>query len=268
MSIFRDDILTGKVALVTGGGSGICKGITQIFMEHGCDAVIVSRTQDKLDAAAAELEAATGRACLPVSADVRDPDAVYAAFDAALARFGRVDIVVNGAAGNFLAPAAHLKPKGFRTVMEIDAGGTYTVCRAAFDRALRDNGGYILNISATLHYTGVPLQTHAGAAKAAVDAITRHLAVEWGSLGIKVNSIAPGPIDGTEGITRLVPAPLREKMAQSIPAGRLGTIRDVANIALFLVSGAADYVTGAVIVVDGGAWMTGMGGVFDLMGRN
>jgi len=262
MSIFKDDILTGKVAFITGGGSGIGKGITQTFMAHGADAVIVSRTQETLDATAAELEAATGRRCLAIAADVRDEAAVYAAVDAAMAEFGRIDVVVNGAAGNFLAPAARLKPKGFRTVMEIDTLGTYHVCRAAFDRALRDNGGHIVNLTATLHYTGVPLQIHAGAAKAAIDAMTRHLAMEWGCLGIKVNSIAPGPIDDTEGITRLVPAALRDKLTASIPGGRFGTVQDIADCALFLVSGAADYITGAVIVVDGGSWMAGMGNFF------
>ena len=146
--------------------------------------------------------------------------------------------------------------------MEIDTLGTYHVCRAAFDRALRDNGGYIINLTATLHYTGVPLQIHAGAAKAAIDAMTKHLAMEWGCLDIKVNSIAPGPIDETEGITRLVPQHLRDTLTASIPAGRFGTVRDIADCALFLVSGAADYITGSVIVVDGGAWMAGMGNVF------
>lgn len=258
MSIFREDILAGQVALVTGGGSGICKGITEALMRHGADAVIVSRTQSKLDAAAAELEASTGRACLPVAADVRDVDAVGAAFDAALARFGRVDVVVNGAAGNFLAPAAALSPKGFRTVLEIDTVGTYTVSRVAFDKALKAGGGCILNVSATLHYTGVPFQTHAGAAKAAIDAMTRHLAMEWGPLGIRVNCIAPGPIDETEGMSRLLPPGMRESMEQSVPLRRFGRIDEIGDAAVFLASEAAGYITGAVLVVDGGAWMGGM----------
>ncbi len=257
MSIFRDDVLAGQVALVTGGGSGICKGITEKLMAHGCRAAIVSRTQSKLDAAAAELEAKTGGACLAVAADVRDAGAVESAVDATLERFGRLDIVVNGAAGNFLTPAAGLSPKGYRTVLDIDAVGTYTVCRAAFDKALRANGGSILNISATLHYTGVPLQTHAGAAKAAVDAMTRHLAVEWGPLGVRVNAIAPGPIDDTEGMTRLMPAGMREAMERSIPLQRFGRADEIGDAAVFLSSPAAAYISGAILVVDGGAWMAG-----------
>lgn len=257
MSIFRDDVLAGQVALVTGGGSGICKGITEKLMAHGCRAAIVSRTQSKLDAAAAALEEKTGGACLPVAADVRDREAVEAAVDATLERFGRLDIVVNGAAGNFLAPAAGLSPKGYRTVLDIDAVGTYTVCRAAFDKALRASGGSILNISATLHYTGVPLQTHAGAAKAAVDAMTRHLAVEWGPLGVRVNAIAPGPIDDTEGMTRLMPAGMREAMEKSIPLQRFGRADEIGDAAVFLSSPAAGYISGAILVVDGGAWMAG-----------
>ena len=166
MSIFRDDIFEGKVAFVTGGGSGICKGVTQALMAHGADAVIVGRKAERLEAAAAELSEATGRRCLATPADVREPELVEAALDQALERFGRIDIVVNGAAGNFLAPAAQLSYNAFRTVVSIDTLGTYHVSRAAFDKCLREHGGQILNISATLHYGATPLQTHAAAAKA------------------------------------------------------------------------------------------------------
>lgn len=261
MSIFRDDILAGQVAFITGGGSGICKGIAEALMKHGCDTVITSRKQARLDAAAAELEAATGRQCLPVACDVRDTDTVQAALDAALARFGRIDILINGAAGNFLAPAAALSPKGYRTVLEIDAIGTYNVTRLAFDAYLKQHGGHVLNISATLHYTGVPLQTHAGAAKAAIDAMTRHLAVEWGPLGIRVNCIAPGPIDDTEGMSRLAPPGFKEKLQQRIPLQRFGRVDEIGDAAVFLSSTAASYITGAVLVVDGGTWMLGQMGM-------
>ena len=256
-SVFRSDILEGKVAFVTGGGSGICKGIAESFMAHGARTVILGRKVERLEATAKEMTDATGRECLPIGCDVRDGKVVEAALDQALARFGKIDIVVNGAAGNFLAPAAQLSYNGFKTVMEIDAMGTYNVCRAAFDKCLRDHGGHVINITATLHYGATPLQVHASAAKAGVDAITRTLAAEWGSLGIQVNGIAPGPIDGTEGMTRLAPPGFREKVADAIPLGRLGTIEDIAQCATWLVSGAASYVHGEIVVVDGGAWLMG-----------
>jgi peroxisomal 2,4-dienoyl-CoA reductase len=261
MSIFRDDILAGKTAFVTGGGSGICKGITRALMDHGCNAVIVSRTQERLDAAAVELEAATGQTCIGMAADVRNIEQVDQVVRAATERFGKLDFVINGAAGNFLSPAAGLSPKGFRTVMEIDTQGTFNVSRAAFDHSLRDHGGHILNVSATLHYTGVPMQTHAGAAKAAIDAMARHMAVEWGPLGIRVNCIAPGPIDDTEGMSRLAPGGMKEKIENIIPLKRFGRIDEIGDAAVFLCSDAAKYITGEVLVVDGGAWMTFGGGI-------
>ena len=256
MSIFRDDILAGQVAFVTGGGSGICKGIAAALMGHGCHAVITSRKGDRLAVAAAELEAQTGRSCLAVVADVRDPASIEVAFDQTLERFGRVDVVVNGAAGNFLAPAAALSYNGFKTVMEIDAIGTFNVCKVAFSKWFGAHGGSIQNISATLHYNGQPLQAHAGSAKAAVDAMTKHLAVEWGPMGIRVNAIAPGPIDETEGMKRLLDPAMRQKLIDSIPLKRLGRITDIADTSVFLASEAASFITGAVLVVDGGSWMT------------
>jgi peroxisomal 2,4-dienoyl-CoA reductase len=254
-SAFKSDVLRGKTALVTGGGSGICFGITKKLLAHGARAVIVGRKADRLATAAAELERATGQTCLASSADVRDPAAIGAAVDHAVRELGGLDILVNGAAGNFLAPAAQLSPNGFRTVMDIDACGTFNASRAAFDKAMRDRGGVILNISATLHYAATPMQIHASAAKAAVDAITRTLAAEWASLGIRVNGIAPGPIDDTEGMSRLAPGELRDKLTSKIPIRRFGTIDEIANVALFLCSDAASLIHGATIVADGAAWL-------------
>lgn len=258
-SVFRSDILEGKVAFVTGGGSGICKGIARAYMQHGARCVIMGRKADRLHDAAKELEGETGKECLACPGDVRKPEDVEAAIDATLARFGKLDILINGAAGNFLAPAAQLSYNAFRTVVEIDTVGTFNVTRAAFHKHLRDHGGCVINISATLYYGATPLQTHASAAKAAVDSMTRSLALEWGQLGIRVNSIAPGPIDETEGLTRLAPPGFREKITTGVPLKRLGTIGDIADCALFLASDAASYITGAIIVVDGGSWLPGMG---------
>lgn len=256
-SPFRSDLLEGKVAFVTGGGSGICKTITEGYLRHGARAVIMGRKAERLEAAAKELSEATGRECVAAPGDVRIVEDVERCLQVAIDRFGRLDLVVNGAAGNFLSPAAVLSPKGFRTVMEIDTIGTYNVCRLAFDKYLRDHGGQILNVTATLHYAATPMQVHASAAKAGVDAITRTLAVEWGP-GVRVNGIAPGPIDETEGMTRLSGG-LRDKVIEGVPMKRLGTTWDIAYAALYLASDAASYVHGETLVVDGGSWLLGLG---------
>ena len=258
-SIFRPDLLTGKVAFVTGGGGGINRGIVEALAAHGCTTVISSRSQERLDAAAAEIEGAHGQRCLPVAADVRDVDAVNAAVAQTMETFGRIDILVNGAAGNFLCPAANLSSNAFRTVMEIDTIGTFNATKACFDAYLKDHGGHVLNVSATLHYVGTPFQGHAMAAKAACDALVKNWAVEWGPLGIRVNAIAPGGVEGTEGMTRLMPPDMREKVLAQIPLGRFAEIEEIGNAAVYLCSPAAACITGAILVVDGGHWLTGMG---------
>lgn len=254
-SVFRQDVLEKKVAFVTGGGSGICKGIAHAFAAHGADVAIVGRKADRLEATANELSAATGRRILALPADVREPETIEAALDATIAKLGRADIIVNGAAGNFLCPASQLSYNAFRTVMAIDALGTFNVSRAAFDKWLRDNGGHIINISATLHYTATPLQIHASAAKAAVDSVTRSLALEWGGSGIRVNGIAPGPIADTVGMAKLAPGEMTEKLMQMIPIQRFGRIDEIASVAVFLCTSAASLIHGATIVADGGAML-------------
>ena len=169
-----------------------------------------------------------------VAADVRNPEEIEKAIAATVARFGKLDIVVNGAAGNFLCAAEELSPNGFGTVVDIDLKGTFNVCRAAFDE-LKKNRGQILNISATLHYVGTPMQLHVSAAKAGVDALTRNLAVEWGRYGIRTNAIAPGPIEDTEGMKRLIPEAIKEKLRKRIPLGRFGLVKDIENAAVGVV---------------------------------
>lgn len=257
MSIFRADALQGLVALVTGGGSGIGASIAVTLAEHGARVAVCGRTQAKLDATA-EAIAAVGGEALAVTADVRRPEQVEAVMQAIEARWGRLDVLVNSAAGNFLCPAASLSPNGFGTVVDIDLKGTFNACKAALPLLSRA-GGSILNISATLHYGGTPLQVHAASAKAGIDALTRTLAVEWGAAGIRVNVIAPGPIDNTEGITRLLPPELRAKAERAIPLRRFGQPREIAEAAVFLASPASAYTTGATLVIDGGSWLTGMG---------
>jgi len=253
MNIFADKILRGKVAFVTGGGTGITGGVARALAEAGAQVALVSRKLEHLQPAAEAINANGGEA-IPVAADVRDPEAVEKAVAATMDRFGKIDIVVNGAAGNFLCAAEELSPNGFGTVVDIDLKGTFNVCRAAFAE-LKKNQGQILNISATLHYLGTPMQLHVSAAKAGVDALTRNLAVEWGRHGIRVNAIAPGPIGDTEGMKRLVPEPIKQKLRQQIPLQRFGEIADIEKAAIFLCSDAASYINGAVLVVDGGHWL-------------
>lgn len=253
MNIFADKILRGKVAFVTGGGTGITGGVARALAEAGVQVALVSRKLEHLQPAAEAINAKGGEA-IPVAADVRDPEAVEKAVAATIDRFGKIDIVVNGAAGNFLCAAEELSPNGFGTVVDIDLKGTFNVCRAAFAE-LKKNHGQILNISATLHYLGTPMQLHVSAAKAGVDALTRTLAVEWGRYGIRVNAIAPGPIGDTEGMKRLVPEPIKQKLRQQIPLQRFGEIADIEKAAIFLCSDAASYINGAVLVVDGGHWL-------------
>ena len=252
-NLFVDGILSGRVAFVTGGGTGITGGVARALSEAGASVALVSRKMEHLEPAAEKIRAAGGEA-LAVAADVRQMEEVEKAIAATVERFGKLDIVVNGAAGNFLCAAEELSSNGFGTVVDIDLKGTFNVCRAAFAE-LKKERGQILNISATLHYTGTPLQIHVSAAKAGVDALTRQLAVEWGRYGIRSNAIAPGPIEDTEGMSRLVPAEVKEKLRRGIPLGRFGRIRDIEQAAVFLCSDAAAFINGAILVVDGGQWL-------------
>src|SRR6266446_7312813 len=269
--LFVSGLLEGRVAFVTGGGTGITGGVARALAEAGANVALVSRSLEHLEPAAKAIndarsvrsptvregnepdDASSGEA-FAIAADVRKPEEVEQAISATVERFGKIDIVVNGAAGNFLCAAEELSPNGFGTVVDIDLKGTFNVCRAAFAE-LKKHRGQILNISATLHYLGTPMQLHVSAAKAGVDALTTNLAVEWGRYGIRVNAIAPGPIGDTEGMKRLVPEPIKEKLKERIPLGRFGLIEDIEHAAVFLCSDAASYINGAIIVVDGGHWL-------------
>src|SRR5256714_14677260 len=206
-NFFVDGILKDRVAFVTGGGTGITGGVARALAEAGANVALASRSMDHLEVATkvindAHVQDANVGEAFAVSADVRNPEEVEKAIAATVDRFGKIDIVVNGAAGNFLCAADELSSNGFGTVVDIDLKGTFNVCRAAFAQ-LKRNRGQILNISATLHYLGTPMQLHVSAAKAGIDALTKNLAVEWGRYGIRVNAIAPGPIEDTEGMKRL-----------------------------------------------------------------
>ena len=250
---YQSDLLRGKVALVTGGGTGICRGLALALASHGCDVAITSRREEHLLPTCQEIERVGVRA-FAVSGDVRDPAAVDRTIEETVKTLGHLDILVNGAAGNFLCLAENLSPNGFGTVVDIDLKGTFHMCRSAFSH-LKKTNGVILNISATLHYVGTVAQLHVSAAKAGIDALTRSLAVEWGEHGIRVNGIAPGPIAGTEGVRRLLVGPAKEEAEKMTPLRRLGEVDDVSKAALYLCSDLASYVTGVTLVVDGGLWL-------------
>jgi peroxisomal 2,4-dienoyl-CoA reductase len=250
---FNPQLLDGRAALITGGGTGICRGIALMLAAHGCSVAIVSRRLEHLSPTADEIRAA-GAGALALTADVRDPSAVEKAVAETVAQFGRLDVVINGAAGNFVCLAEALSPNGFGTVVDIDLKGTFNVSKAALPH-LKLRGGAIVNISATLQYFGTVGQVHASAAKAGVDTLTRTLAVEWGRYGIRVNGVAPGPTEDTEGVRRLTTETARAQLVQDCPLGRMATIDDVSKAVLFLVSDAASFINGVTLVVDGGLWL-------------
>lgn len=266
MDIFRDKILSGQVALVTGGGSGIGAGIARRFAAQGARLGLMGRRADKLEAMIRQIEEAGGEA-IALPADVRDFDAVAAAIGQLVERFGRLDIVVNSAAGNFLAPAAGLSSNGFKAVIDIDLVGTFNASRAAFEH-LAKQGGSVVSITATQAWVPTPLQCHAGAAKAGIAKLTQDLALEWGPTKVRVNAIAPGPIAGTEGMSRLAPPDddARAQLERGLPAGRWGRIDEIADAALYLVSPAAGFITGTTLVVDGGQSLLGSARFMQLMG--
>lgn len=251
MSTFVQDLLQGKHAFVAGGTSGINLAIAKELGAFGAHVSVFSRNPERVEAAVNELSA-EGRKVLGFAGDVREYASVERALRASHEAFGPLDIVVSGAAGNFIAPAARLSANGFRTVVDIDLMGTFNVLRAAYE-LLRKPGASIINISAPQSTEAYWGQAHVSAAKAGVDMLTRSLAVEWGPEGVRVNAIVPGPIAGTEGMERLAPNDeIRAAWLKANPLRRFGSGRDVANAALFLCSDAAAYVTGAVLYCDGG----------------
>ncbi|KAG0373840.1 hypothetical protein BGX24_011169 [Mortierella sp. AD032] len=214
--------------------------MAEALARHGAKVTIVSRTDGKRN----------NQKFFAVAADVRDPKQVQAAVDAHIAHYGRLDILVNGAAGNFLSLSQHLSFNAFRSVIEIDLIGTFNTTKCCFPH-LKASKGSIINVSATLPYNGQVFQSHACAAKAGVDALSLVWANEWGPLGIRSNCIAPGPIANTVGMSKLAP----DAEVVRVPIGRLGEVRDIEHATLYLASEAAAYVTGQVLIVDGGNWL-------------
>ena len=258
MSVFQGQLLAGQHAFVTGGTSGINLGIARRLAQAGARLSVLGRNAERGQRALQVLQEAAGEAAFH-QADVRDYAAVERALREAVDRFGRLDILVNGAAGNFPAPALGMSSNGFRAVVDIDLVGTFNACRAGFEW-LKQPGAVVVNVSAPQAYAPAPFQAHVCAAKAGVDMLTRVLAMEWGGAGVRVNSITPGPIAGTEGMERLAGSPEEAaRVVRTVPLGRLGTVEDVAEAVLFLVSPAASFITGAVLVCDGGWSLGGLG---------
>jgi NAD(P)-dependent dehydrogenase (short-subunit alcohol dehydrogenase family) len=248
--------LAGKVAFVAGGSSGINLGVAHGFAEAGAKVALISRSPEKIEAAAQELRDA-GHEALGMAADVRDFAAVDAALKQAAETFGPLDIVLSGAAGNFVAPANELSANGFKTVVDIDLLGTFNVFRASYPYLVKP-GASLIAITAGQAVHPMMNQIHACAAKAGVNMVTKCLAMEWGPEGIRVNGISPGPIADTEGMRRLTPTPEAEAAyAARIPLGKYGEKRDIGDLAVFLSTPAAGYITGAIIECDGGSSVMG-----------
>ncbi len=255
-SVFRDGLLNGKVAFVTGGGSGICLRVAERFAEQGAKVALVGRTQEKLDGAVAGIHRAGGEAS-GFAADVRNYEALAGALQKTRERYGAIDVVLCGAAGNFPAPALGMSANGFKAVIDIDLLGTFNTCRAAYEH-LRKPGASVIAISATHGFRPIPLQAHVCAGKAGIDILIKTLAIEWGGAGVRLNVISPGPVEDTEGMRRLAPTEeIRNKVAASIPLGRFASKDEIADLAVFLSSDAAAYITGGIFVCDGGQSLTG-----------
>lgn len=247
---------TGCNVFVVGGTSGINLGIAEAFARAGARVGVASRRQDKVNAAVVRLGSVAGPA-LGHCFDVRDAPAVADGMAKFAAEVGPIDVLVSGAAGNFPAPFSKISPNGFKSVVDIDLLGTYNVMKGAYPH-LRRPGASVINISAPQSLVPMAWQVHVCAAKAGVDMVTRSLAIELGPEGIRINSVIPGPIDGTEGMARLAPdAEAVDKVVRGVPLRRMGVPEDVAKVCLFLGSEGADYVTGAVITADGGWAQTG-----------
>ncbi|MCP1253209.1 SDR family oxidoreductase [Elizabethkingia sp. S0634] len=261
-SMLKDDALKDKVIIVTGGGSGLGKAMTKYFLQLGAKVVITSRNLEKLQSTAKELEAETGGIVFCVSCDVRNWDEVEAMKEATLKEFGKIDVLLNNAAGNFISPTERLTHSAFDSVLDIVLKGTKN-CTLSVGKHWIDSKtpGTVLNIVTTYSWTGSAYVVPSACAKAGVLAMTRSLAVEWAKYGIRFNAIAPGPFPTKGAWERLLPGDLVEKfdMTKKVPLRRVGDHQELANLAAYLVSDFSAYINGEVVTIDGGEWLQGAG---------
>lgn len=256
----------GKTVLVVGGTSGINRGIAECFAKAGARVAVASRSEDKVNDTVKSLQA-LGAKAQGFTCDVRNQEQLKAGIDKLVADWGQLDVLISGAAGNFPALANGMSANGFKAVVDIDLLGTFNVMQTAYPH-LKKPGAAIINISAPQAFLPMVAQAHVCSAKAGVDMITRCLALEWGPEGIRINSVVPGPIEGTEGMKRLAPTPeFMQKAQDSVPLKRLGKTADIGNMCLFLASEQASYVSGAVIPVDGGWSLGGASGLSSQLGE-
>ncbi|UJP65017.1 SDR family oxidoreductase [Mongoliitalea daihaiensis] len=260
--MLKEGALKGKSILITGGGTGLGKSMAIYFSKLGANLVITSRKLDVLQETAKEIEQLTGGKVAPIACDVREISQVESMFDEADAIFGRIDVVLNNAAGNFISPTERLSSNAFSTVIDIVLKGTSNVTLTAGKRWIAaKQPGVFLNIVTTYAWTGSGYVVPSAAAKAGVLAMTRSLAVEWAKYGIRSNAIAPGPFPTEGAWSRLLPGDLVKKFdpAKKVPVGRVGDHQELANLAAYLVSDFSAYVNGEVVTIDGGEWLMGAG---------
>ena len=261
--MLRDNALKGKTIVITGGGSGLGKSMTSYFMELGANVVITSRNLEKLEKVKLELEAQTNSKCLPVACDVRNIEEVEAMHQKAIEAFGKVDVLLNNAAGNFIAPTERLSANAFDTIIDIVLKGTKN-CTLTFGKHWIDTkqqNTSVLNIVTTYAWTGSAYVVPSATAKAGVLAMTRSLAVEWAKYGMRFNAIAPGPFPTKGAWDRLLPEKIRDQfdLAKKVPLKRVGEHQELSNLAAYMVSDFSAYMNGEVITIDGGEWLKGAG---------
>jgi NAD(P)-dependent dehydrogenase (short-subunit alcohol dehydrogenase family) len=260
--MLRDGALKGKTVWVTGGGTGLGRSMSKYFLELGANVIIASRKEEVIKKSAGELEKETGGKCLGLSCDVRNYEEVENVIRAGVEQFGKIDVLVNNAAGNFISPTERLSPRAFDTVVDIVLKGGYN-CTLAIGKYWIENkiAGNVMSIVTTYAWTGSGYVVPSACAKAGMLALTRSLAVEWGRYGIRLNAIAPGPFPTEGAWSRLLPPNMKEEFdfAKKIPVGRIGDHQELANIAAYLISDYAGFVNGEVITIDGGEWLKGAG---------